>query len=89
MLKSISFGGQTYYNITTSQAIELGIPADVAALAEKEQAIFDVEAERRRAYKEESDPLFMEWQFDGTPESESKWRDKVSEIKVRIPFPAE
>ena len=36
-----------------------------------------------------SDPLYMEWQYDGTAEAEQKWRDKVAEIKERYPLPTE
>ena len=42
---------------------------------------------REAAYAKESDPLYMEAQFDGTPESLQKWRDKVAEIKARYPLP--
>jgi hypothetical protein len=45
--------------------------------------------EREAAYKTESDPLYMEWQYDGTAEAEQKWRDKVAEIKERYPLPTE
>ena len=41
---------------------------------------------RQAAYKAESDPLFMEAQYDGTPESYQKWQDKVAEIKTRYPL---
>ena len=43
---------------------------------------------RRKAYHTQSDPLYMEWQFDQTPEKERLWRDKVTEIKQRYPLPA-
>ncbi len=43
---------------------------------------------RKKAYKAESDPLYMEWQFDQTPDSEKAWRDKVSDIKARYPLPS-
>ena len=42
---------------------------------------------RQAAYTKESDPLYMEAQFDGTPESLQEWRDKVAEIKSRYPLP--
>lgn len=42
---------------------------------------------RQAAYKAESDPLYMEAQFDDTPETLQKWRDKVAEIKARYPLP--
>lgn len=44
---------------------------------------------RQAAYREESDPLYLEWQYDSTPESEQAWRDKVAEIKARYPLPEE
>ncbi|WP_217494995.1 hypothetical protein [Marinomonas sp. FW-1] len=46
-------------------------------------------AQREAAYKQESDPLYMEWQYDKTDEAEQKWRDKVAEIKERYPLPTE
>ena len=42
-------------------------------------------AARQRAYETESDSLFLEWQYDKTPEAEARWRDKVAEIKARYP----
>ncbi|MCF2856454.1 hypothetical protein L1286_03140 [Pseudoalteromonas sp. SMS1] len=42
---------------------------------------------RRTAYIVESDPLFMEWQYDQTESSKQAWLDKVAEIKARFPFP--
>lgn len=38
---------------------------------------------RAEAYRAESDPLYLELQYDGTAESEQGWRDKVAEIKAR------
>lgn len=46
----------------------------------------DNRALREVAYRAESDPLFMEWKYDGTPEAEKVWRDKVAEIKERYPI---
>lgn len=43
--------------------------------------------QRQQAYKREADPLFIEYQFDQTPEAEHKWRAKVEEIKARYPKP--
>ncbi|MGI0119527.1 hypothetical protein [Zooshikella sp. RANM57] len=42
---------------------------------------------RRQAYKKESDPLYLEWQYDNGKEKELIWRNKVAEIKARYPFP--
>ena len=43
-------------------------------------------ARRKRRYQTESDPLYLEWQYDKTPEAEQVWRDKVSEIKAQLPI---
>ncbi|WP_462171163.1 hypothetical protein [Pseudoalteromonas xiamenensis] len=42
---------------------------------------------RKSAYQLESDPLYMEWQFDQTDEAKQRWLAKVAEIKTRYPFP--
>lgn len=41
------------------------------------------EEERRYAYQQEADPLFFKWQRGDS--TEQAWRDKVAEIKARIP----
>jgi hypothetical protein len=41
---------------------------------------------RKEAYKERSDPLFLEWQFDQTEESETIWRNEVAAIKAENPI---
>lgn len=46
----------------------------------------EAKSARQSAYKLESDPLYMEWQYDQTAESEKDWRDKVTEIKLRYPL---
>lgn len=55
-------------------------PAQVVTTDEEQRA------SRRAAYREESDPLYMSWQYDQTPESEDAWREKVAEIKARFPL---
>ena len=42
---------------------------------------------RVEAYKSESDPLYIEWQYDQREEGETVWRSKVLEIKERYPLP--
>ncbi|WP_394179615.1 hypothetical protein [Marinomonas posidonica] len=54
-----------------------------------EERLVQAQANRASAYKAESDPLYMEWQYDQTDEAEQKWRDKVTEIKARYPLPTE
>lgn len=63
------------------------VPQSVVDSAVAAQALVDAQNKRKSAYITESDPLYMEWQFDQTPESEKAWRDKVTEIKDRIPLP--
>ncbi len=41
---------------------------------------------RQLAYKNESDPLYIEWQYDNDVKKEQIWRDKVEEIKLRYPL---
>lgn len=40
---------------------------------------------RKKAYKERSDSLFMEWQYEQTPQSEALWRSEVAKIKSEFP----
>jgi hypothetical protein len=56
------------------------------AQATKDQQAHHIIEQRKTAYKNESDPLYMEWQFDQTPESENAWRAKVREIKASYPL---
>lgn len=44
---------------------------------------------RRAAYREESDPLFIEASFDMDDEKFEVWRQKVREIKERYPLTKE
>ena len=75
------------YDINSKEFIDLEIPESVKATA-IQKANFDLVTKKRQAaYKAESDPLYMEAQFDGTPESHQKWQDKVAEIKARYPLP--
>ena len=86
--------GEVLINVPSEPLIlmELGLTEEetMACLsAEKEkQQLEEVMNKRKAAYRRESDPLFMEWQFDGTPESEALWKRKVEEIKARYPLPS-
>lgn len=68
--------------ISAARADELCIEAE--RLANLEGLV----AARRALYVAEADPLFLEWQYDETPEKEKIWRDKVAEIKALYPLPA-
>jgi len=52
-----------------------------------EAALELAKTNRKFAYKNESDPFYMEWQYEQTAQSENIWRDKVAEIKSRYPLP--
>ncbi|QSX32449.1 hypothetical protein JYB87_11795 [Shewanella avicenniae] len=60
---------------------ETGTWCDCAE-AKRKKAI----AQRKAAYAAESDPLYMEYQYDQTPESEQRWREAVAAIKQRYPL---
>ena len=51
----------------------------------KESELQQVETNRRNAYRNEADPLFLKWQRGEA--TEQKWLDKIEEIKERFPKP--
>lgn len=86
-------GGEELINVPCDVLvlIALGFTEDEAngliTAARKEAELAFQVAARRAAYVAEADPLFLEWQYDETPEKEKAWRDKVAEIKARYPLP--
>ena len=82
------YNGVTHSNYDHGFLVSLGMDEDtiasVIAQRDYEQGAGQLAA-RQRAYEAESDPLFLEWQYDKTPEAETRWRDKVAEIKARYP----
>ena len=52
---------------------------------QKEAELQQVETNRRNAYRNESDPLYLKWQRGEATEQE--WLDKIEEIKERFPKP--
>lgn len=87
VINSLEHNGKTYHHWEAERLLEIGIPAETVNAAITQQELLDVHAQRQAAYREESDSLFLEWQYDKTPESEQLWRNKVTEIKARYPFP--
>jgi len=79
------FNGQTHSEFTNEYMIALGMDSEQIESVLNPQN----KDKRQSAYKSESDPLYMEWQFDQTAESEQTWRDKVAEIKARYPLAEE
>ena len=51
----------------------------------KEAELQQVENNRRNAYRNESDPIYLKWQRGEA--SEQEWLDKIEEIKERFPKP--
>jgi len=80
--------GQTHSDFTDSYMLALGMNQEQieSVLNQKSFELSQNKDKRQTAYKSESDPLYMEWQFDQTAESEQAWRDKVAEIKLRYPL---
>lgn len=46
-----------------------------------------VEADRLAAYRDESDPIFFNYQRSEDGATKQAWLDKVAEIKERHPYP--
>lgn len=82
------FNGQTHSDFTDSYMLNLGMNTEQmeSVLSQKTFELSQNVNKRQAAYKAESDPLYMEWQFDQNAESEQAWRDKVTEIKARYPL---
>lgn len=89
LIKSLEYNGRYYTDCGRDFLLSDGVPVAVVDSAEAAQALEDANASRRAAYAAESDPLFIEWQYDQTAEAEQTWRDKVAEIKARHPLPTE
>lgn len=86
MLK-ISHNGIDYFSDNAAEFIKMGVPAAVVSAAMQAHELEQVNSARSQAYSLESDPLFIEWNYDQTPEAEQAWRAKVAEIKERYPLP--
>lgn len=82
---SIDYKGTSYQNYDYDELVNLLDKGIVDAEIEKKQAE-EIRDLRKQAYILEADPLYLEWQYDKTPEKELLWRDKVAEIKVRYPL---
>ncbi|HIF9214603.1 TPA: hypothetical protein ACX6QF_000055 [Photobacterium damselae] len=87
IIEKLEHNEQQYFNITVDDALSFGVPLSVINLAVLIQTNKNVIDTRRKVYGIESDPLFLEWQYDQTSEKEQAWRDKVAEIKTRYPLP--
>lgn len=86
-LKLVIYNGARYQRYSESELKALNIPDEIIVKAKENQILADVQEARKLSYKNESDPLFLEWQYDQSSEKEQAWRDKVAEIKMRYPLP--
>jgi hypothetical protein len=82
--------GHTHTNVTMEYMRGIGMTDEQidSVLRQKEFEGGNVQTLRQQTYRQESDPLYMEWQYDQTEESRQLWVDKVEEIKARYPLPA-
>ena len=80
--------GVLHTDVSREYMNRLGMNAEQiqSVLAQRDFELSQNIEKRKAAYREESDPLYMEWQYDLTPESEQAWREKVVEIKQRYPI---
>lgn len=85
---SYVYQNTTHQNSTQEYMTGLGMTAEQieSVLRQKEFELPQNIEKRKAAYRAESDHLYMEWQYDQTPEAEQAWRDKVQEIKARYPL---
>ena len=84
-LITINHEGRVYANFSYEALKKHINKTTLDALISEQQASKILES-RKKAYSQESDPLYLEWQYDQTPEKEQAWRDKVAEIKARYPL---
>lgn len=85
---SYLYDGETHDNYDPAFMAELGMSDEVIAsvLAQHNYELTEGQlAHRQHAYVAESDPLFLERQYNKTAASEQAWRDKVEEIKLCHP----
>lgn len=82
------FNGVSHTDVSREYMNNLGMNTEQvnSVLAQRDFELSQNIDKRKAAYLEESDQLYMEWQYDLTPESEQAWRDKVAQIKQRYPI---
>ena len=82
------FNGVSHTDVSREYMNNLGMSTEQvnSVLTQRDFELSQNPNKRLDAYRAESDPLYMEWQYDFTPESEQAWRDKVLQIKQRYPI---
>lgn len=94
---SYIFKGKTYTDTNREFMLNIGMNTEQveSVLSQQEYESKQNVEFRRQAYKRESDPLYIEWQYElesGNPKPDSYkeiWKSKVAEIKARYPLPSE
>ncbi|MGI2192878.1 hypothetical protein ACRN9V_15680 [Shewanella baltica] len=82
------FNGVSHTDVSREYMNNLGMNTEQvnSVLAQRDFELSQNINKRLDEYRAKSDPLYMEWQYDLTPESEQAWRDKVLQIKQRYPI---
>lgn len=83
------FKGKTHTDTSNDYMLAIGMSVEQIESVLRQKEYDEVEgviAKRKAAYALESDHLFLEWQYDKTPASEQLWRNKVLDIKNRLPI---
>lgn len=83
------YKGKTHTDTSNDYMLSIGMSVEQIESVMNQKSYEEGEgviAKRKAAYAKESDPLFLEWQYDKTSATEAKWRDKVAEIKLRFPI---
>ncbi|PJE55655.1 hypothetical protein [Marinomonas sp. BSi20584] len=88
MEQTYIFNSESHSDFTVPYMTALGMDQEQidSVIAQRDFELSQNVQKREAAYKRESDPLYMEWQFDQTEEAEQAWRAKVTEIKERFPL---
>ena len=60
---------------------------DALPLAQNKELKAQAKASRQQAYRDRSDPIFMQWQRGEATEQE--WLDEVAAIRLEFPYPEE
>ncbi|MEZ8316638.1 hypothetical protein AB6C44_23800 [Vibrio splendidus] len=91
------FKAKTYSDTSREFMLNLGMDTDAieSVLQQKQFEEGQNIAHRSKAYQRESDPLYIEWQYELSVENpnadqfKQAWIQKVEQIKARYPLPQE
>ncbi|MBJ2148244.1 hypothetical protein JC606_17950 [Vibrio sp. IB15] len=92
LIKKLNYNNVLYTEWRKEDLLSAGVPLEVVDSAIVEQQRVEIEISRRNAYLKESDPLYIEWQYElSVDNSESEkfkqaWLLKVQQIKNRYPL---